>query len=157
MHTDVAAGTTICKVLLLVAATAQAAIDHLQVVMHALLCESIELQLAEKGLRGVKRDALPLQVIQPKKFLQHLLWCCKCEVCQPIALHHAPKGDDAPGALPEDKTRTIIDAEQVFRRGHRRDPLEAELVCCIPLYMRDTVDTTDTRTKYGHHCRSPVL
>lgn len=108
--------------------------------MHALLCQIIELQLAEKGLWGVERDALPLQVIQPKELLQHLLWCCKCEVRQPIALHHAPKGDDAPGALPEDKPGTIIDAEQVFRGAHRRDPSEAKLVCCIPLCMRDTVD-----------------
>ena len=46
---------------------------HLQVVVHALLSEVIQLQFLEEGLWRLKCHALPLQVVQAKELVQHLL------------------------------------------------------------------------------------
>ncbi len=104
---------------------------HLQIVMHALLCQVIQLQLAQESLWCVKAPALALQVVQPQKLVQHLLWGLECEVCEPVTLDHAPQGDHCPCTLAEDKLGAVVDAEYIFCGAFRRNPFQAKPVSCI--------------------------
>jgi len=71
--------------------------------VHALLSQIIEPQLLQESFWGVKASSLALYIIQPQELLQHLLWSLEREVCEPVALHHAPQRDDSPLALAKDK------------------------------------------------------